>query len=251
MNPVVLIFFATHREMKSILQECLFRNYYGKFIYQCEFNNFHIHAVITGIGPKNIPKRIKKYRELFSYLPVSVLILGLSGGLDDKLKTGDVVNVCKSLSVYEPDQIYAINKKSIFSCAIDELIQKGTIINGSCLSSDKVLETSGKKEESYKKYKCSIVDMETAFILKEIGDIETPVTVLRVVSDTARDTLPETAVIWGHGNLFKIFTTLIKELMNLKRCIALIELNRKVKKSFKSLRRVMGCCLNSNVVIVI
>jgi nucleoside phosphorylase len=130
-----------------------------------------------------------------------VYVLGLCGGLDPDLAIGDAV-------VYTSCQNFA---QQFWQCESDDFNNAKSV---KAISSNKIIATAKEKRFIREKYGCDVVDMEGAAILAYFAELNIPVTMLRVVSDTAAGDIPDlSAAIDGNGKLQsgKLAIGLIKE----------------------------------------
>jgi len=151
----------------------------------------------TGVGPEKATARIKK---AFDWIdPELMLIAGYAGALDPSLKIGDLVAVAGartfSLNRKHPDWNQVEADASFNLTRVDELMAVGaaglSIFRGSILSSRHILGNPEHKNLLFCRFQASVVDMETAFLVREAAAREIPVSALRVISDTAQDSFLE------------------------------------------------------------
>lgn len=151
----------------------------------------------TGVGPEKSTLRIRK---TFDYVnPDLILIAGYAGALDPDLKIGDLVAVTGarafSLDKKHPNWDHVEAEPTFDLTNVDALMSAGTaglsIFKGSILSSRHVLGNPEHKNLLFRKFQASVVDMETAFLVREAAARKIPVSALRVISDTAQDSFLE------------------------------------------------------------
>jgi nucleoside phosphorylase len=118
-----------------------------------------------------------------------VYVLGLCGGLNPDLAIGDAV-------VYASCQNFA---QQFWQCESDEFNNAKSV---KAISSNKIIATAKEKRFIREKYGCDVVDMEGTAILAYFAGLNIPVTMLRVVSDTAAGDIPDlSAAIDSNGKL--------------------------------------------------
>jgi nucleoside phosphorylase len=118
-----------------------------------------------------------------------VYVLGLCGGLDPDLAIGDAV-------VYASCQNFA---QQFWQCESGEFNNAKSV---KAISSNKMVATAKEKRFVREKYSCDVVDMEGTAILAYFVGLNIPVTMLRVVSDTAAGDIPDlSAAIDSNGKL--------------------------------------------------
>ena len=151
----------------------------------------------AGVGPEKSTARIRK---AFDWIdPDLMLIAGYAGALDPGLKIGDLVAVTSarafSLDKKHPDWNHVEAGTPFDLTHADALAAVGTavlpVLKGSILSSRHVLGNPEHKDLLFRRFQASVVDMETAFLAREAAARRIPVSALRVISDTARDSFLE------------------------------------------------------------
>ena len=151
----------------------------------------------TGVGPEKSTARIRK---AFDWIdPDLVLIAGYAGALDPGLQIGDLIAVTSArafrLNKKNPDWNHVEADTPFDLTHADALMAVETaglsISRGGILSSPYVLGNPEHKNLLFRRFQASVVDMETAFLAGEAASRKIPVSALRVISDTARDSLLE------------------------------------------------------------
>ena len=124
--------------------------------------------------------------------PSLILSIGYAGGLDPKLKAGDVILV---------DHVLEINKAfaNVGSYPIDlkqlELLQgltypkKIVVHRGKLITVDQVVDNPAVKQELGSRYNALAVDMETAVLIAHATKKKIPFLSVRVLSDTVEQSL--------------------------------------------------------------
>ena len=121
-----------------------------------------VTVIHTGIGPASAERA---FRELFAHeKPRRVISAGFAGGLDPALRAGE------TLTADFPTTL-------IFSRAIP-------------------LETPSEKVAAFRTTGARIVDMESDIIGAACAGAGVPLTAVRAVSDTARESLPVPFAVW-------------------------------------------------------
>jgi nucleoside phosphorylase len=151
----------------------------------------------TGVGPEKSTARIRKAFEWID--PELMLIAGYAGALRPDLKIGDLVAVTSarafSLDKKHPDWNHIEADDPFELTNIDELMTVQTaglsIFKGGILSSRHVLGNPEHKNLLFRRFQASVVDMETAFLVREAAARRIPASALRVISDTAQDSFLE------------------------------------------------------------
>ena len=151
----------------------------------------------TGVGPEKSTARIRKALDCID--PELMLIAGYAGALDPDLKIGDLVAVTSarafSLNMKHPDWNHVEADAPFNLTHVDALMTAGTagfsIFKGSILSSRHILGNPEHKNLLFCRFQASVVDMETAFLVREAAARKIPAGALRVISDTAQDSFLE------------------------------------------------------------
>ena len=148
----------------------------------------------TGVGPEKSTARIRKAFDLIT--PDLMLIAGYAGGLDPGLKIGDLVAVTSARAFsLNPDWNHVEADTPFEPAYVDALTNVGadglSIFKGGILSSPHVLGNPEHKNLLFHRFQASVVDMETAFLVREAAARKIPTGALRVVSDTAQDSFLE------------------------------------------------------------
>ena len=151
----------------------------------------------AGVGPEKSTARIRK---AFDWIdPDRVLITGYAGALDPDLKIGDLVAISNArvfdLNKKQPDWNHVEIDEPFDLTYADVLFSSGTaglsIFKGGILSSRHILGNPEHKNLLFRRFQASVVDMETAFLVREAAARKIPVSALRVISDTAQDSFLE------------------------------------------------------------
>ena len=151
----------------------------------------------AGVGPEKSTARIRKAFDRID--PGLVLVTGYAGALDPGLKIGDLVAVTRasafSLNKKHPDWNNVEAEPPFDLAHTDDLAGARTsglsIVKGSILSSAHILGSPEHKNLLFRRFQASVVDMETAFIVREADARKIPAGALRVISDTAHDSFLE------------------------------------------------------------
>ena len=198
---MMLISAAMEEELKTCIDICLdVRRISGPDVPMWQARTARGTPLVflrTGVGPEKSTARIRK---AFDWIdPELILVAGYAGALDPGLKIGDLVAVTSasvfSLNRKHPDW-NRVEADTPFNLAhVDELMTVGTtglsIYRGSILSSRHILGNPEHKNLLFCKFQASVVDMETAFLVREAAAREIPISALRVISDTAQDSFME------------------------------------------------------------
>ena len=152
----------------------------------------------TGVGPEKSTARLRKALDWID--PELMFIAGYAGALDPGLKIGDLVVVTGA-------RAFSLNRKhadwnnveadALFDLThVDKLMTENaaaglSFFKGSILSSRHILGNPKHKNLLFRRFQASVVDMETAFLVREATAREIPAGAIRVISDTAQDSFLE------------------------------------------------------------
>jgi nucleoside phosphorylase len=141
----------------------------------------HVILLKTGIGAIRLPDRVGVALKDGSF--DHVLIAGLCGALDSKLRRGDVV-------VYDESRSTGASLKLDVTIA-DRLARVVECTRGPGLSVERVVTLATEKRDLQLAYGAIVVDMETYKIASFCVEHGIAVGVVRVVSDEAHEDLPD------------------------------------------------------------
>jgi len=155
--PVVWVFCATPTEARPVARRL---RPWGD----------RVRVVETGIGPDAVRRGFEQERRRWEGKPRLVLSVGLAGGLDPKLRKGEVVGMA------DP--------------ALEWVLEKVRIRPVRFALSPTVLRRRQEKREWWERTGAEVVDMET-LALQEMANREgIPFLALRIIGDSAEEDLP-------------------------------------------------------------
>jgi nucleoside phosphorylase len=168
-----------------------------------------LHFVKLGAGPAQSAARLE--RVLTGLKATGILVIGYAGALDPALKQGELVVVDRADQLSEefwgaPLEEIGLAGGWILSRA-DELcdLARGAglpVHRGPALTSPCMMGAPAHKQVLFKKFRASIVDMETAALARVAARAEVPLSCVRAISDEACDDfLAELSYNPGAGNL--------------------------------------------------
>lgn len=135
-----------------------------------------------------------------------VIVMGLCGSLNPDLQVGDVV-VYRECH-YHQEQILPCT----FICQPQKLKVEPILVKA--LTSDHLIHLAKTKQSLYQATNCDVVDMEGYVILEFFKELNIPVSMIRVVSDSSDRNLPDLEkAIDTNGNLqpLQLAIALIRE----------------------------------------
>ena len=198
---MMLIVAAMEEELKTCMDLCLdIRRIPGPDVPMWQARTAKrapIAFLRAGVGPEKSTARIKKAFEWID--PDLMLIAGYAGALAPDLKIGDLVAVTSArafrLNKKHPDWNNVEADVPYDLTHVDMLMTVKTagisIFKGGILSSPHVLGNPEHKNLLFRRFQASVVDMETAFLVREAVARKIPVSAIRVISDTAQDSFLE------------------------------------------------------------
>ncbi|MBN2320814.1 MAG: hypothetical protein JXR49_17175 [Acidobacteria bacterium] len=170
----------------------------GSDFWQAVRNGRTIHFLKTGVGPRRSAACLER---ALRTLDVShVLILGYAGALDPQLKLGTLVVVRKALFCSIDKANPAVEQmkldREFVLAPSDSLVRTSESLQlpvccGDTVTSSHVWGNPEHKKILLRKFKASIVDMETAALAGVSRTANIPLRCIRVVSDEAGDSFLE------------------------------------------------------------
>ncbi|MBT5257396.1 MAG: hypothetical protein HOL75_00615 [Nitrospina sp.] len=165
-----------------------------------------IVLVRTGMGKECALDSLKKV--LSTTYPSLVLSIGYAGGLDLKLKVGDLVIADK---IVEIDQANSFAKSFPVNSQQEDLFKMLTsqkklmIYQGTLLTANQVISGSSAKQELGSSHKALAVDMETSSLIAHCIEKNIPFVSLRAISDTMEQSLINTnSFVDSEGKISKV-----------------------------------------------
>ena len=148
----------------------------------------------TGVGPAKAAASLKKALE--EVLPEQILVIGYAGALDPALKLGDLAAVTKATAfdfdkrhpdwdhIHLDDSFDLMHAESLVLFAESHGM---SAVSASVLTSSYVLGEPAHKDILFRKYRASIVDMETAALARVAASSAISLSCIRAISDEAHD----------------------------------------------------------------
>ena len=165
-----------------------------------------IVLVRTGMGKVCALSALKEV--LSRTVPALVLSIGYAGGLDLRLKVGDLVVADKVLEI---DQAATFSKSYLVNPQQPDLFErlpsqeKIMIYKGTLLTVNQVISDSSAKLELGSSHKALAVDMETSSLIGHCIEKQIPFVSVRTISDTMEQSLINTSsFVDGEGKVSKI-----------------------------------------------
>jgi adenosylhomocysteine nucleosidase len=184
-----------------------------------------VTVLLTGMGGESAAKSMLSVPVDFHDVCISA---GLAGSLDTALRPGDVIVAHTTETLDQSCQ--AASDPVLFDLAVTSGARRVNV----CLTSEKIVATTERKEELSQKG--SIVEMESAYILAAAAQRKVPAVVVRAISDAADEDMPVdfSRVLDSHGHLK--MGGLLKEVgLSPYRIPLLIQFGRQSRAAGKSL----------------
>ncbi len=151
---------------------------------------------VSGIGGE---RAARAARQLLEAGAEALLCFGVGGALDPALRCGDIVLATEVLSAAGGDSAPSIAaaKLSRIPTApewrqglLDRLAGLGPVHVGAVVTSDELIDTAERKQQLFRQSGAVAVDMESAAVARLAQQRNVPFMALRVIADTAQDSLP-------------------------------------------------------------
>jgi hopanoid-associated phosphorylase len=140
------------------------------------------HAVISGGGRADVTQR--KIAGLLAKGVSGLVSFGIAGGLDPRLRTGDLVI---SATVVDAAGQRYVGNPSWLEMA---LAAAPAAFAGHAYASDVIVDTTARKQQLFATYDVLSADMESHHVARAAEQHGLPFIVIRAISDTAADVLP-------------------------------------------------------------
>ncbi len=169
----------------------------GMKVCRGSFGDRRVTVLQSGMGAAGFAERLAKHLAENHY--DALIVVGLAGGLDPKLRAGDAViyDLCYDARAEEGrpvhDEVAYIAGEGELSRSIFEALKASGLscIRGAGVTVSRII-TEGKDKLSLgARYGAAAVDMETYDVLTVCAGLGLPATATRVVSDEASRDLPD------------------------------------------------------------
>lgn len=182
-------------------------------------NSSTIKVLPIPIGSQYLTVYLKKWLNsevVNSQSSMRVLVLGLCGSLSPNLRVGDVVvyqnclPLLSNSSDQDPENSMAVSWDDDLALALSEKLISSHLVRG--LTTDRVIATAIEKQKLGQLYPVEVVDMEGLILLNFFTKAGIKAAMVRVVSDTSYQDLPDLTTAIDQNGTLKI-VTLIKVLL--------------------------------------
>jgi hopanoid-associated phosphorylase len=163
----------------------------------------------------------------------SLMSFGMAGALDPKLEPGSVVL---------PRELMLGGKLRFQGDAgwrerlAGELSSLCTVTHGNILTADAALDTPARKAEAFRDTGAAAVDMESAAVAEVAAQNRLPFIAVRVIVDTAGDTLPRAVVAASRAGKVRLGRLIAGLLMAPGEIAPLIRLAQRYRIAMRTLR---------------
>lgn len=182
-------------------------------------NSSTIKVLPIPIGSQYLTVYLKKWLDsevVKSQSSIRVLVLGLCGSLSPNLRVGDVVvyqnclPLLSNSSDQDPENSMAVSWDNDLTLALYQKLVSSHLVRG--LTTDRVITTAIEKQTLSQLYPAEVVDMEGLILLNYFTKAGIKAAMVRVVSDTSYQDLPDLSTAIDRNGRLKIFP-LIKVLL--------------------------------------
>ena len=171
------------------------------------WENTAIVLVRTGIGQARARDALERVLEKYSVS--TVISIGYAGGLDPKLKVGDLVVANRILGLCpekeQGDEEFFADPALVERALLLPVAAGATAVGGELLTVDRVVCDPESKRALLKRYLALAGDMETAALAKLAAEKPLPFLSVRAISDTAEQKLLDvTSFVEADGEVSKL-----------------------------------------------
>ena len=167
-------------------------------VYTGQPGQSRVIAAATGVGATRAKTTVN--RLLDRYQPQQVVLVGFAGGLDPSLRSGTCLNITWVINEQgstmglaqsdQPDQDHLPGVPQPVAPTLPRHTQN------SLLTADRLIHTPTAKHQRWTRCRCAAVDMETYHVAELLAQRRVPLTVRRVIYDSAAMALPRQAARW-------------------------------------------------------
>ncbi len=210
----------------------------GFKICQGLFGNRNVTVLQCGMGARGFAEWLKDHLKTNDY--EALIIVGLAGGLDPKLKAGDVViyDLCRDGQTQQ-----RISCDSYLGESLHEALQPSSLraFRGTGITVSRIITDATDKLRLGKSQQAMAVDMESFGILRVSAELGFPAAAVRVISDEAEHALPdfnEAAEASGKMNPWRLAAAM------LRRPVASVRFLANIKPVINALRESLQVILS-------
>jgi adenosylhomocysteine nucleosidase len=165
----------------------------------------------------------------------ALMTFGMAGGLDPALKAGSVVLPCEMISADGTRFAASRSWRERVAAAVSPL---RAVAEGNLLTSAYAIDTPADKAAAFRDTGAAAVDMESAAVAEIASHHNLPFIAVRVIVDTAADTLPRAVVNASRAGRVQIGRLIAGLVLAPGEIGALIRLVQRYRIAMRSLRAI-------------
>lgn len=161
------------------------RAWRGKFRNNCIVN------VVTGEGPEAAARSVERLLQVFA--PERLILVGVAGALSEDLAVTDVVAAEQVVDLRREDATGELVYQADANW-LQKSVDGGAVRKSTCVTQARIATSAEQKQRlgsRWSKEGCSTVDLESAAVAEICAKQKVPWLVLRAVSDTQQESLPD------------------------------------------------------------
>jgi adenosylhomocysteine nucleosidase len=165
----------------------------------------------------------------------SLMTFGMAGGLDPALKAGSIVLPCEILA--EDGTRFTASRmwRERVAAALSPLY---AVTEGSLLTTAHAIDTPAEKTRVFRDSGAAAVDMESAAVAAIAAHGNLPFIAVRVIVDTAADSLPRAVVFASQAGSVQMSRLIAGLILSPREIPALIRLSQRYRIAARSLRAI-------------
>jgi adenosylhomocysteine nucleosidase len=187
---------------------------------------------VSGIG-RDAAERAA--RALVDAGVAALMTFGMAGGLDPALMAGSVVLPCELISADGTRYLASRSWRERVAAAVGPV---RAVSAGNLLTSTRAIDTPADKSAAFRDTGAAAVDMESAPVAAIALHHNLPFIAVRVIVDTAADTLPRAVVNASRAGRVQIGRLIAGLILAPGEIAALIRLARRYRIAMRSLREI-------------
>jgi adenosylhomocysteine nucleosidase len=164
-----------------------------------------------------------------------LMTFGMAGGLDPALEAGSVVLPCELISADGTRFVASRSWRERVAAAVRPV---RAVTEGNLLTSARAIETAADKSAAFRATGAAAVDMESAAVAEIAANHNLPFIAVRVIVDTAADTLPRAVINASRAGSVQIGRLLADLVLAPGEIAALVRLALRYRIAVRSLRAV-------------
>jgi len=165
----------------------------------------------------------------------ALMTFGMAGGLDPALEAGSVVLPCELISADGTRFVAARSWRERVAAAVSPL---RAVSAGNLLTSTRAIDTPSGKSTAFHETGAAAVDMESAAVAAIASHHNLPFIAVRVIVDTAADTLPRAVVNASRAGHLAVGRLIAGLIVAPGEIAALIRLAQRYRIAMRSLRAI-------------